>query len=141
MKNSIIESRKNTRIIRNNIVAVLLSQAVIGIISYFTGAPIIAYLWGEMTENPSVLVGVVILFLNVLFVLYLYFLAGRHFLKKIENRAVSIITVWWLSFVLIMCTVLGFLFKIHVLLGIGIFNPISLSIVFAFSEVTGSEFD
>ena len=142
MKNSIIESRKNTRIIRNNIVAVLLSQAVIGIISYFTGAPIIAYLWGEMTENPSVLVGVVLLLLNVLFVLYLYFLAGRHFIKMTENKAVSIITVWWLSFALIICSVLGLLLKNDVLIsiGFGLFNPIALSIGFAFGAMERSMF-
>jgi len=141
MNSSIIENRKNSRIFRNNIIAVLLSQVVIGIISYFTGATIISYLWGEMTENPSVLIGSVLLFVNVLFVLCLYFFAGRRFLKKTENKVASIISVWWLSLALIIFTVSGLLLKSDVLFGFMIFNPISLSIAFAFGAVKESSFD
>lgn len=139
MKKSIIESRKNAKIIRNNVIAVLLSQVVIGVISYLTGAPIYAYIWGEMNENPSAIAGTILLFLHVLFVLYLYFLVGRRFLKKIETKGTTIVSVWFLSVLLFGCLI-GLLLDNDAIssIGIGLFNPIALSIGLLFGSINGS---
>lgn len=116
---------------KKNIISTFLSYAVVNIICYltflFVYAPVIDIFTSIYTQF---VVGII----HILFVGFLYYLAGKKYLIPTGNRFIDLISVWWISFGLLIYNVIAFwLVNFDKLGDIGFFiNTISISFGFTF---------
>ncbi len=116
---------------KKNIFITFLSYMIINIICYltflFVAAPIIDI-------YPSIYLQFAVGVIHILFVGFLYYLAGKKYLISTGNKFVDFVSVWWVSFFLLAYNILAYwVVGSGKLEDIGFFiNSISMSVLFSF---------
>ncbi len=87
---------------KRNMIICFISHVVISLICFISEIPLYQYQWdnGSSFENNNKLLtyGIyALVVLQYLFILFLYFLAGRKFLKMLNNGKLSFLSVWYLG--------------------------------------------
>lgn len=115
---------------KKNMIASLISHIVIAVISYVSAMPI--YLCkrddGTFETDNKFLIFVLYVLLVLLFLLtlFLYYYAGRKFLKLLENSKLGFLSVWYLSIALLIingiASALDYFFEYYVIMDVVAFT-------------------
>jgi len=99
---------------KRNMIICFVSHVVISVICFFSEAPIYQYQWDNgstfVSSNNFLTYSMYILaVLQYIFVLFLYFAAGRRFLKLLNSCRSSLISVWYLSIIFVFINIIALL--------------------------------
>ncbi len=87
---------------KRNMIICFISHVVISVICFISEMPIYQYGWDNgssfESENKLLTYGIyALVVLQYIFILFLYYLAGRKFLKLLKSCKLSFLSVWYLA--------------------------------------------